>query len=164
MFLKLFSFSASPSLRDQKQLHCAVAVGTALAGRPPHRSGHEALPHPAPTSGMTQRLSAPRICFRSLDKLSLSLCTEPVGLNQIPLGQVPSLHHLRQSMASQFLVAGPLFGGFPGTMNLSDCSTAYLLGLRPWPSPAGLAAKLTASRSRALPVPVHGASAHATGL
>ncbi len=82
----------------------------------------------------------------------------------LTLGQVPSLHHLRQSMASQFLVAGPLFDGFPGTMNLSDCSTAYMLGLRHWPSPAGLAAKLTASRSRALPVPVHGASAHATGL
>ena len=28
-----------------------VAVGTALAGRPPHRSGLEALLHPAPTSG-----------------------------------------------------------------------------------------------------------------
>jgi len=89
---------------------------------------------------LTQRLSAPRICFRSLDRLSLSLCTEPVGLNQIPLGPAPSLHHLRRSMASQFPVAGPLFDGFPGTMGLSDCSAAFMrdYGLRP--SPAGLAA------------------------
>jgi len=28
-----------------------VAVGTALAGGPPHRSVHEELPHTAPTSG-----------------------------------------------------------------------------------------------------------------
>ena len=28
-----------------------VALGTALAGRPPHRSGLEELPHPALTSG-----------------------------------------------------------------------------------------------------------------
>ena len=101
------------------------------AAPPSHRSGHEALPHPAPTSGMTQRLSAFRICFRSLDKLSLSLCTEPVGLNQIPLGQAPFLHHLRQPTASQWLVAGPLFDGFPGTMGLSDCSAAFILELRP---------------------------------
>ena len=29
----------------------AVAVGTAFAGRPPHRSGLEELPHPALTLG-----------------------------------------------------------------------------------------------------------------
>jgi hypothetical protein len=28
-----------------------VAVGTALTGRPPHRSGRAALPHPALASG-----------------------------------------------------------------------------------------------------------------
>jgi hypothetical protein len=28
-----------------------IAVGTALAGRPPHRSGRAELPHPAPASG-----------------------------------------------------------------------------------------------------------------
>jgi hypothetical protein len=113
---------------------------------------------------MTQRLSAPRICFRPLDRLSLSLCTEPVGLNQIPLGPAPSLHHLRRSMASQFPVAGPLFDGFPGTMGLSDCSAAFMRDYGLGPSPAGLSAELTASHCRALPVPVHGAYAPAAGL
>lgn len=32
-----------------------VAVGTALTGGPPHRSGHAALPHPALTSGVWRR-------------------------------------------------------------------------------------------------------------
>jgi len=32
-----------------------VAVGTALEGRPPHRSGLEELPHPALTSGDERR-------------------------------------------------------------------------------------------------------------
>ena len=30
----------------------AIAVGTAIAGRPPHRSGLAQLRHPAPTSGV----------------------------------------------------------------------------------------------------------------
>ena len=29
----------------------AFAVGTSVAGRPPHRSGRAGFPHPAPTSG-----------------------------------------------------------------------------------------------------------------
>src|SRR5215213_9431481 len=33
----------------------AVAVGTALWGRPPHRSGRAELPHPALTSGAWRR-------------------------------------------------------------------------------------------------------------
>ena len=49
------------------------------------------------------------------------------------------------------MVEGSLFDGFPGTMGLSDCSTACMLGLRPRPSPAGLAAgppPVTAELSR----------------
>jgi outer membrane receptor protein involved in Fe transport len=30
----------------------AFAVGTSVAGRPPHRSGRAGFPHPAPTSGV----------------------------------------------------------------------------------------------------------------
>ena len=29
-----------------------IAVGAPITGRPPHRSGHAACPHPAPTSGV----------------------------------------------------------------------------------------------------------------
>ena len=49
-----------------------VAVGTALAGRPPHRSGREELPHPAPTSGSNAEalIAASRTRSRSLDKSS----------------------------------------------------------------------------------------------
>ena len=71
--------------------------------------------------------------------LILSLCTGLVGLKRVPLGQVPSLHHLRQSMVTPCVIEEPLFDGFPGTMGLSDCSAAYTLGLRPKPSPVGLA-------------------------
>jgi len=31
---------------------CAFAVGTSVAGRPPHRSGRAGFPHPAPTLGV----------------------------------------------------------------------------------------------------------------
>ena len=113
---------------------------------------------------MTQRLSAPRICFRSLDKPSLSLCTEPVGLNQIPLGPAPSLHHLRPSVATLSMVEGSLFDSFPGTMGLSDCSAAFILGLRPPAFPSRAGGGTPTSHCRTLPVPVHGAYAHAAGL
>jgi hypothetical protein len=41
-----------PGRRASYKIHdSAVAVGTALAGGPPHRSVRAALPHTAPTSG-----------------------------------------------------------------------------------------------------------------
>ena len=45
--------------------------------------------------------------------------------------RLPSLHHLRLSVASLCMVEGSLFDGFPGTMGLSDCSAAFILELRP---------------------------------
>ena len=41
----------------------AVAVGTALAGRPPHRSQRADFPHWAPTSGQTRRRSHGQGCW-----------------------------------------------------------------------------------------------------
>jgi len=41
----------SKDLWEELLSRSEVAVGTALAGRPPHRSGLEVLPHPAPTLG-----------------------------------------------------------------------------------------------------------------
>jgi hypothetical protein len=40
------------------------------------------------------------------------------------------------------MIEGALFGGFSGTIGLSDCSEAHMLGLRPWPSPTGLSVDL----------------------
>ena len=41
------SFDAARLYRED-----AFAVGTSVAGRPPHRSGRADFPHPAPTSGV----------------------------------------------------------------------------------------------------------------
>ena len=41
------------TLRVRGDLLENVAVGTALSGRPPHRSGRAELPHPAPASDQT---------------------------------------------------------------------------------------------------------------
>lgn len=40
-----------------------VAVGTPVAGRPPHRSVREGLPHTAPTSGQTPKRCAGKGCW-----------------------------------------------------------------------------------------------------
>lgn len=53
------------------------------------------------------------------------------NLKQVPLGQAPFLHHLHRSMARISPVEESLFNGFSGTMGLSDCSEAFMLGLRP---------------------------------
>ena len=99
-----------------------------------------------------------------LTSLILSLCTGLVGLKQVPLGQVPSLHHLRRSMVTPCVIEEPLFDGFPGTMGLSDCSAAFILELRPPAFSSRAGDGHPASHCRALPVPVHGACAHAAGL
>jgi hypothetical protein len=127
------------------------------------------LSHPAPTSGSDAeapiRRGASRTCLRPRDRCPLSLSTEPVDLNQVPLGQVPSLHHLRRSVV-------PIPSGLKVLCSMAfqvlwTCPTGrqrscWDYGLRP--SPAGLTAGLPASHCRALPAPAHGAYAHATGL
>jgi len=99
-----------------------------------------------------------------LTSLILSLCTGLVGLKRVPLGQVPSLHHLRRSMVTPCVIEEPLFDGFPRTMGLSDCSAAFILELRPPAFSSRAGDGHPASHCRALPVPVHGACAHAAGL
>jgi hypothetical protein len=84
-----------------KNVTPAVAVGTALAGCPPHRSGLEGLPHPAPTSGNdAEAFSASRTRSSPLNRLIPSLRPVPVELQQVPLGQTPSLHHLRRPVTA----------------------------------------------------------------
>jgi hypothetical protein len=62
-------------------------------------------------------------------------------------------------------VEGALFNSFSGTIGLSDCSEAHMLGLRPWPSPAGLPVGSHDSLFRVLPVPTrhHWSSRHSSG-
>ena len=81
---------------------CAVAVGTQVTSRPPHRSGHASFSHTAPTSGLTVK------CFRTLphvisccdtcaSTVSSCMALSPIRgpLISIPLGHRPSLHQLR---------------------------------------------------------------------
>ena len=75
-----------------------VAVGTAIADRPPHRSVRAALPHTAPTSdnGVKRKHDAhpPNPGTRRLPVL----CRGRVALAGVLLGSRPSLHHLRRGL------------------------------------------------------------------
>ena len=55
MIARIVITAASPAvvswLPKSSMILGAVAVGTTLSGRPPHRSGRAALPHPALASG-----------------------------------------------------------------------------------------------------------------
>jgi hypothetical protein len=82
-----------------------VAVGMRVAPHPPHRSQRAELPHWAPTSGSDVHNQTCRIRSIAFGKSSeqaftaaplLALCPVLVLLEQIPLGQAPSLHNLRQ--------------------------------------------------------------------
>src|SRR6266540_2384176 len=86
-----------------------VAVGTALAGGPPHRSGRAELPHPAlalgnnANAGRRVRMITtftpilhPRLTYplKRVEHAHPALCPGHVTLGRFPLGQPPSLHHL----------------------------------------------------------------------
>ena len=76
-----------------------VAVGTAIAGRPPHRSVRAALPHTAPTldSGV-RRSSAWRTAPDPWDMLSPALSRVHVKSGVVLLGPNPSLRNLRRGL------------------------------------------------------------------
>src|SRR6266540_6129741 len=86
-----------------------VAVGTALAGGPPHRSGRAELPHPAlalgnnANAGRRVRMITtftpilhPRLTYplKRVEHAHPALCPGHVTLGRFPLGQPPSLHPL----------------------------------------------------------------------
>src|SRR5262245_65687326 len=71
----------------------------------------------------------------------------------------PSAPALRSTGSAATVVA--LFVGFPATMAESDFSRPYIIGYGSSPSRCGPAA-LPNGRSRDLPVPAQGASAHAS--
>ena len=105
-----------------------VAVGTAIADRPPHRSRRALLTHRAPPSGRTsvanglspfavRRSAANRIDVAIRLRGTTAVC------RLFPLGEaLPST-----TSAGSCL---PLFDRFIGTMASSDFSSTYTLGVR----------------------------------
>jgi hypothetical protein len=107
------------------------AVGTPVAGCPPHRPGRAELPHPVLPEGVgvealccfPHRSSAfgalPRLCVRR------AFC--PIRFPLVaPLPSTPS--------APAFAA---LFRSFVGTMGTCDFSWSFISGFWPWPSPCG---------------------------
>ena len=104
----------------------AVAVGTALADRPPRRSGRAAFPHPAPRSGLRGTCGA--VCHSAYGtRLSGPVSGVWKRSNGIALAPPPSLHSLHPSDCR-------LFGNFIGTTQRSDCLGAFIVGVRSHPS------------------------------
>ena len=102
-------------------------VGTVVAHRPLLRSGRADFPHPAPTSGKKRQCdhdTALACPLRSLRTLDPALCPERVLLERPPLGQPPSLHHLRGRI-------DPALFGFLGTTELSDFPCSCIAGVCP---------------------------------
>src|SRR6266545_3533226 len=123
-----------------------VAVGTALAGGPPHGSGRAELLHPAlalgnnANAGRRGRMITtftpilhPRLTYplKRVGHAHPALRPGHVTLGRLPLGQSPFLH---RPLAS----GSALFGGFAGTMGLSDFPWPCIIGVRPWTFRCGL--------------------------
>src|SRR5450759_588483 len=112
-----------------------VAVGTTIAGRPPHRSVRAELPHTAPTlDEIAAKLAAFRTPFRPCD-VDAPYCagTARACWTFSLVGALPSTI----SAASGDLPLA-LFDGFIGTTAPSDSSLPCMPDVRLSPSPAGL--------------------------
>ena len=138
----------------------SVAVGTALAGRPPRRSERADFPHSAPRSGHRVTLGA--VCRSSSLHSFARPCVRRVGgANSIAFAPPPSLHPLRPSLqpvcsgTSTVLRSGPTAWVRP--------SSAYGHAL-PDAIGAGLlraCGSLHGRYTQALPIPAHDACVHA---
>src|SRR6266498_2011639 len=106
---QVIGLSPVAPLSNQNPKSDFVAVGTALAGGPPHRSGRAELPHPAlalgnnANAGRRVRMITtftpilhPRLTYplKRVEHAHPALCPGHVTLGRFPLGQPPSLHHL----------------------------------------------------------------------
>jgi hypothetical protein len=96
-----------------------IAVGTAVASRPPHRSVREELPHTAPTLGQTSRLSRVFTALRTTWFCS-ALSPAHAQKRRLPLGRTPFLDRLRLRESHPHL-----FACVVGTMGSSDFPTTY---------------------------------------
>jgi hypothetical protein len=86
-----------------------------------------------------------------------ALSPECVALGRVPLGQSPSLHRLRSRFLGLVRRLRRYFGNCPTSRVRS--SSAYVLRL-----PDAVCGSLFRRRTRDLPVPAQGVSAHARGL
>jgi hypothetical protein len=79
--------------------HLPVAVGTAIAGRPPHRSVRAELPHTAPAldASACHQGRRPTHCSWYLETRNPALSPARSHTRAILLGVRPSLHHLRSA-------------------------------------------------------------------
>ena len=104
----------------------SIAVGTAVAGGPPHRSVREELPHTAPTLGRTsrQRLAHSSAC--AADGEFGTVSGHPRG-RRVPLGRTPSLGRLRPRESHP-----RLFACVVGTTSSSDFPAACMSAVPSW--------------------------------
>ena len=117
-----------------------VAVGTALAGGPPHRSQRAELPHWAPASGQTRtrtpRRDAPSWFLRATSRTRSSSRDTPIPA--LCPGRVsPSVFPLAGPLSSPASAAAALFGGFAGTTGPSDFPRSVIQAYRHWRSLSG---------------------------
>ena len=127
------AFDALPGMQKPCDL---VAVGTALAGGPPHRSQRAELPHWAPASGQTRtrtpRRDAPSWFFVPLRAHGPAHCDAPIPAlcpGRVLLAVFPLAGGL--SSTDSATAAAALFAGFAGTTPPSDFPRSFISGLPP---------------------------------
>src|SRR5262249_6020144 len=135
----------------------SVAVGTALASGPPHRSVREELPHTALTSGLCDGqplFAACRTRHNPCDSLP-RLCVR----HECACGAFPLVDLLPSADSAANAPALALFARFTGTMRPSDSLQTCMSTLRPlafFDRPA-----CPCGRLHGLPVLAHGVSPRA---
>ena len=133
-----------------------VAVGTTLAGGPPHRSVRAALPHTAPTSGQWRRGDRSRFTHAPPSKQHAYPALSPARGSEtcVPFGRSPSLHGLRQPRV--FVRPLPRYYEIvrlPSNVHPGRAAKGLLRAIRRY-----------GGCRWDLPVPVQGVSTHAQGL
>jgi len=108
-----------------------IAVGMPVTRHPLHRSGREALPHPAPTSGLTANgpWATEGVLTTTLPYTRQRLGHARPALR--PVRVTCRLFPLVTALPSTRSAArvGALFAGFFGTMLVSDCSSPCITGV-----------------------------------
>jgi hypothetical protein len=142
--------------RMSSMVRRCIAVGMPVTRHPLRRSGREALPHPAPTSGLTANVpwataggtttSLPYTRQR-LGHAHPALRPVRVTCRLFPLvTALPSTHSAAPT--------GALFAGFCGTMLVSDFSSPCITGVGGVPSlcgpPIGPVRRSPSSRARSV--------------
>jgi hypothetical protein len=143
----------------------AVAVGTDITARPPHRSVRAELPHTAPASDVGACRRGWRPTHRSWQLRTWNPALSPARLRTLAilLGPRPSLHRLRGAAlhwVSHFVRRLHRYYGGVRPLEIVRAGRAALAFTRRTTRSHSLAH----SRSRGLPVLVHGISRRAWGL